>query len=234
MLGSLFANDAALSTKTYEFGDAASGRAYAVRVRCVPAENQHVERWVPHVVWSAATETCAELASPRHAPRDAFAFVRGASVLELGSGTGLCGMLCAELSGLERGCVLTDGSAGAVAELERAVALNPECVRLGVAATQLRWGDDAQLAELLAQRGGRLFEVVVGTDVVYEAQFVAPLLATAAAALREGGHLVLANHKFRFRAFNETVRASLAGFPLSLERHVLLSDQVDLLVFRRG
>src|SRR5690606_13463984 len=141
-------------------------------------------------------ETCAELA--KTARRD---LIEGKTILELGSGTGLCGLLCAMVSGAE--CVLTDGSDDAVAELERAAALNAEAC--AVKCRVLQWGDEAALAALVAERGGEKFDVVLGTDVVYEGQFVAPLLRTACGALKDGGALVLANHKYRFRSFRDVI-----------------------------
>ena len=225
MLGDLFSSDAEFTERKHAWRRGTTPEeSVEVTIRAVARENQHIERWVPHVVWSAAEEACEELVRPERTRT----LLEGRSVLELGSGTGLCGLVCGVLS---KAVVLTDGSEEAVEELEKTAALNPHAHVAGCAV--LWWGDVDGLGMVLGLVGGGGFDVVVGTDVVYEAEFIAPLLKSAVAALVEGGRLVLANHKFRFRAFAETIKKETGALPLVLEEHTLLHDQVDFLVFRK-
>jgi SAM-dependent methyltransferase len=141
------------------------------------------------VVWHAA-EAFGELLAG-----DLASEIVNRSVLELGSGTGLCGLLCSKISG--RLTVLTDGAEDSLDAMEDSIALNG--AQDLVKAHRLNWGSAEDAREILDRCGGP-FDMVIATDVIYEREAVGPLLQSASAVLRRSKHgkFLLANHKFRF------------------------------------
>ena len=103
-------------------------------------------------VWPAATAMCAWLANHT-------AEVQGSSVLELGAGTGACGLYAAALGATH--VLLTDGGSAALRELcDRNVAANAALFAPGarVVTTPLRWGRESGVLAAAAtgesERGG--------------------------------------------------------------------------------
>ncbi|KAF0691397.1 Aste57867_17365 [Aphanomyces stellatus] len=106
--------------------------------------------------------------------KDLFA---GKRVLELGSGLGLCGILAWHL-GAE--VLITDG------DEESMVLLLENCKLNGLdtdtMCKQLLWGE-----ELVPETQGS-YDVLIGADIIYEKQYVAPLFATASHFLSRTAH----------------------------------------------
>lgn len=129
--------------------------------------------------------------------------VRGARVLELGSGSGALGCVCAALGA--RAVVMTDYGCPPLLQLMRDnAALNsaPGC-ELHVA--QLAWGCAADLAALPVAAP----DLVVGSDLVYDDAHAAPLLETLR-GLPPGARVLLA-HRDRERSGLRAVQALLAA-----------------------
>lgn len=125
---------------------------------------------IPQYVWPAATPMCEWVAS--HA--DTF---RGKTVLELGCGTGVVGLVAAQYAHF---VVLTDGSPISLALVLESVAQS----RLdNCAVAPLRWGKADQLAEIKRACGVEHFDVVIGSDVFYFNNTLKCGLATARSAL---------------------------------------------------
>ena len=129
-----------------------------------------------------------------------------ARVLELGSGTGLCGLAAARLGA--RHVVLTDLEGllpALLANVERNTAHLRGLGPLDVQARAFEWGSD------LASLGGP-FDLVVASDVLYDRKHHAGLLATVR-GLAEAGASVLLAVKLRFpddeRAFFARLDAEL-------------------------
>ena len=189
--------------------------AVSLRVLSVSRENQHIDKFVPLVVWHAAEEACAALAG------DYAHLVQGKTVVELGSGTGLAGLVAAVVSGED--CLLTDGDAASVDAVSESVRLNGLQGRVRTA--QLQWGDVAAVRKV-----GRRFQVALATDVIYDRDAIAPLLTTAGAALEPGGRFVFFNHKFRFARLESELRLALDSVPgLALTETMRLGD-VDVFI----
>jgi methyltransferase-like protein 6 len=109
------------------------------------------------------------------------------SVVELGAGVGLAGILTSMLPGTKR-AVLTDYDRGALTLIEENISLNKRqesnssmsnCC--DIKAEFLEWGDDASgrnvmraLAEVETP-----FELVIGTDLLYSKDIVEPLFKSA-------------------------------------------------------
>jgi predicted nicotinamide N-methyase len=214
----LFTSNVGFEEQTLAFGD-----ALRVRLRFIHASNQHVDRFVSRVVWPSASELCAYLAARPE-------LVLGKRVLELGSGTGLCGLAVALLGA--RQVVLTDYNDPAMELLADNVALNGMQERC--TCRKLTWGD-REGARALAVEAGGLFDLVVGTDVVYEPACIRPLLSSAAHLLRPDGLFYLANCTIRYGGLESRVKATAKE--LGMHETVLPSivghdGRVDLSTFR--
>eukprot|EP00611_Tribonema_gayanum_P006933 TRINITY_DN16274_c0_g1_i1.p1 TRINITY_DN16274_c0_g1~~TRINITY_DN16274_c0_g1_i1.p1 ORF type:complete len:296 (-),score=68.01 TRINITY_DN16274_c0_g1_i1:23-862(-) len=109
--------------------------------------------------------------------------IAGRTVIELGAGLGLCGILCAKLGAsvvvTDGGDEFTEEALGALTEqVERNRSVTAAALECAV--ERLTWGDHD--AFLKAHREG--FDVVIAADVIYEADAVAPLLSTVTALLQ--------------------------------------------------
>jgi predicted nicotinamide N-methyase len=214
----LFTSNVGFEEQTLAFGD-----ALRVRLRFIHASNQHVDRFVSRVVWPSASELCTYLAARPE-------LVRGKRVLELGSGTGLCGLAVALLGA--RQVVLTDYNDPAMELLADNVALNG--VQERCLCRKLTWGDRESAHALAADAGGP-FDLVIGTDVVYEPACIRPLLSSAAHLLRPDGLFYLANCTIRYGGLESRVKATATE--LGMHETALPSIQgqdgrVDLSILR--
>ena len=108
--------------------------------------------------------------------------LRGKRVLELGSGTGLVGVVAARL-----GADVTVTDLPHVLEnLEENLRLNQDLVAAAggsVQAQVLRWGEESDVACL----GGN-YDVILGADVVYSDTLFVPLLCTLKWLVQKGGN----------------------------------------------
>jgi len=145
-------------------------------------------------VWPCASVLCTWLHNNEQ-------LVCGASVLELGSGTGACGLYASGL-GASR-VLLTDGSEGLLqliaANRERNARLLPSTSRVDI--EQLQWND------VPAPAGP--WDLVIGSDVTYgyEPDAQVALAATLSELLRAAGSSprVLLAHQHRDRKPDEAV-----------------------------
>ena len=128
--------------------------------------------------WDSASLLCDYMASPEHAPT----FRRHASVLELGAGPGLCGLLNHALFGgaPERTVVLTDGQPAACALLAKNVGINVADEEVHVC--RLRWGAADDLSGLPLPA----FDAVLAADCTFSEALNPLLVATAATLLAPG------------------------------------------------
>ena len=153
-------------------------------------------------VWDGALVLAAYLSRPATvAALEARLRSPCAAVLELGAGTGLAGLALAASTSLPRGAAVTlTDLAPLVAFLRDNVRRNakqlaaPGAARVAVAA--LRWGDANAAAAAAALTCGdetrRQVDCVIGADLCYRQENVAPLLAALAQLVRPGGVAVLA------------------------------------------
>ena len=195
----MFVSDAALIPRTYRFPPLVS-----VEIMAVASENQHIDKWVPLVVWNASVEMGKALANN-------VIDVRGKRVLELGSGTGLCGLVAALVS--RELCVLTDGAKCSVEALGQSARLNR--LQEHVICRQLFWGDMDAARQIVTEFGA--FPIVLATDLIYEVAAIEPLLFSALMILEPMGELFLANHKFRFPHLDTKLKDVLAKMPYGSE-----------------
>lgn len=184
-------------------------------IECIHEENQFVEAFVSRVVWPSAKLLGEYFCAP-----DRARLVQNKKVLELGAGTGLCGIVLAKIGAAQ--VVMTDGCAVAVRVIENNIRHN-EVDRVACA-EQLTWGNtDARNTK---------YEVCVGTDIVYEPEAVRPLMASVGALLAPGGIFYLANHTHRFAALEPVVLREAQSFNLTLVESCSLGEGIDLRVFQ--
>ncbi|KAG8468069.1 hypothetical protein KFE25_007121 [Diacronema lutheri] len=146
-------------------------------------------------IWPASLSFGAHLASCPD-------LVRGKSVVELGAGSGVAGILCAAF-GAEQAW-LTDLPA-ALPLIESNVARN-ERVATRCTAWPCRWGEDADIAALLEQAGVPAFDVIVASELVYKQRpsTFAALVDTMLALGHETSR-VLVVYEFRDELFDDLV-----------------------------
>ncbi|GKU93481.1 hypothetical protein SLEP1_g7073 [Rubroshorea leprosula] len=90
--------------------------------------------------------------------------LQGCSVIELGSGVGITGILCSRFC---HEVVLTDHNDEVLKILKRNIELhsssiNPSCA--GLKAEKLEWGNSDQINKILCKRSGG-FDMVLGADI---------------------------------------------------------------------
>lgn len=163
-------------TRTYRFG------AHAVTLRDASA----VTGGLGWRVWRAALILCDMLAERP-------SLVAGARVLEVGAGCGACGLLAAQL-GAQR-TVLTDCLPGLLDALAANVTLN-QTHDASVCVRHLDWSDDAAEDASPSPAHERLphdeaFDVVIGSDVMYEHEHAAALPSVLARHLASCGFALL-------------------------------------------
>mmetsp|Transcript_1135 Transcript_1135/g.2976 ORF Transcript_1135/g.2976 Transcript_1135/m.2976 type:complete len:255 (-) Transcript_1135:109-873(-) len=142
--------------------------------------------------------------------------LHGRRVLELGAGTGACGIAAAKLGA--RHTVLSDADVSAslateggwqtrstLAQLAENVALNGLRANVDVAVAELRWGSSRQAAAV-GRRWGP-FDTLIASDVLYYPPATYERLATTIRALTvPGAHVVLS---FKVRHGDEASFARL-------------------------
>lgn len=126
-------------------------------------------------IWDASSYTARMLLACKH-------LFAGCNVLELGAGA--AGVVALAAARVGRSVLSTDGSALVLDHLRANIAANAHkvvCERVRVA--QLAWGDAADVAAVRAlQPGG--FDLIVGSDLLYQRPALPLLMSTCAALLR--------------------------------------------------
>lgn len=221
--------------------------AVTVEIRCVPGENRQIERFVPLCVWQGAEEACREMVRNKAHREELFKDRR--RIIELGAGTGLCGLVAGKLLPRRQGdddallLLLTDGDDEAVGYLRESIALNH--LSEVALSRRLRWGHAADVEEALriatadaaaAACESTPYDLCLATDVIYEEQSIPALLQCASRLLRpETGILHLVNHRYRFRGLRDAVEAEAAKANLELISTCTIGadNLVDVYVYRR-
>ncbi|XP_020107670.1 protein N-lysine methyltransferase METTL21A [Ananas comosus] len=112
--------------------------------------------------------------------------LEGRSVIELGSGVGITGILCSRLC---REVVLTDHNEEVLEIIKKNIELqsslgNPGST--GLKAEKLEWGNVDQISQIL-ERHPRGFDLILGADICFQQSSVPPLFDTVEKLLRTQG-----------------------------------------------
>jgi protein-lysine N-methyltransferase EEF2KMT len=105
--------------------------------------------------------------------------VQGASVLELGAGTGYVSIMCAKFLGAKH-VIASDGSYDVVANLPENFYLNELDNSDILSVLELKWGHALLGTEEEEWIGGRNLDLVLGADVTYDKRVVPTLVSTLA------------------------------------------------------
>jgi predicted nicotinamide N-methyase len=135
--------------------------------------------------WTGAATLCEYMAS------EPSMFENAKSVLELGAGPGLCGLVHASLW-CGRTVVVTDGHQAACSLITKNIGLNK--MDAAVHSCRLRWGsvdDHAECDEDIAALPLQSYDCIIASDCFFNTEVLAPFTRTAARLLTSGGALVL-------------------------------------------
>ena len=116
----------------------------------------------------------------------------GISVCELGCGTGVFGMIGLSNSSNVSSLTCTDGNTEAVAlaryNHDKWMSLGLIPNHMTVNFNKLNWGVESDAKELCCQlNGGKLYDVVIGSELLYYRTDVTQLVQTVIALIKEEG-----------------------------------------------
>ncbi len=167
-LAYMFDGAAATEERTLQLTKDIAVRYYCLEASEDAAKTAHISG---HSAWPAAATLAKRVVED-------WDLLPHRSALELGCGCGVVGLACAAL-GCQR-VEFTDRDEGALKLARRAVELQGFS---GCTAARRSWG--------AAEFAGETFDLVVGSDLIYDPGVVGPLVAAAAAALADGGCFLL-------------------------------------------
>ena len=146
-------------------------RDWNFKIKLLSKEFQHTCKSTGLMLWESARLMASVLASNQ-------TIVSGKKVLELGSGCGgICSMIATKTAHL---VVPTDGDDKALELLHENVTTNLEESLLSkLHVKKLFWGNKEHLESVKKLSGDKGFDVIIGTDVTYVAEYIMPLFQTA-------------------------------------------------------
>mmetsp|Transcript_13564 Transcript_13564/g.29459 ORF Transcript_13564/g.29459 Transcript_13564/m.29459 type:complete len:243 (+) Transcript_13564:162-890(+) len=171
-LWSLFQEQDKYQTFQYSFGD----DDIRIRLKGRKAEDGQILKSTGLTVWRASSLLCDFLYENAN-------IVKNKSVLELGAGVGLCGILAQKIGAST--VILTDGDTDTLSQMRSNVARNIDAKQKSrnITCQQLIWG--RKLDEFYRQwaPNDRGFDVVMGSDIVYIEDMVEQLFETVSRLL---------------------------------------------------
>ncbi|KAJ4724473.1 protein N-lysine methyltransferase METTL21A-like [Melia azedarach] len=113
--------------------------------------------------------------------------LQGSSIIELGSGVGITGILCSRFC---REVLLTDHNDEVLKILKKNIELhtssgNPNS-NTGLAVEKLEWGNSDQINQILQKYSGG-FDLILGADICFQQSSIPPLFDTVEQFLRIKG-----------------------------------------------
>eukprot|EP00978_Attheya_sp_CCMP212_P007268 scaffold16926_cov59-Attheya_sp.AAC.2 len=194
ILGSLFADPDPTDVFFFEFGS-----NIKIPLRGIKAENGQTLHSTGLTLWRASHLLCNYLVS--HTKE----IVENKTILELGAGLGLCGILAHKLG--TRSVVLTDGDTDTLAEMRHNVLINTNQTTekqdgskiSTITCRQLRWGRNVdtffeqqkQVQTAINERWNG-YDIIMGSDIIYVEEIIEPLFQTVVTLLGKDGKFLLA------------------------------------------
>ncbi|XP_035690261.1 protein N-lysine methyltransferase METTL21A-like isoform X1 [Branchiostoma floridae] len=154
---------------SYRWEDYSVGRGVTVRLLAVQdgGEGKTASCLTGQMVWPAARVLSQYIV-------DQPELVQTRTVLELGAGTGLLGLVAAKLSPCPRKVVLTDNNMTTLDMMEANIEENFPTQTTIPRCAHLHWGEN--LDKFLSDHGK--FDVILGADVILWTQYIRPLFKT--------------------------------------------------------
>eukprot|EP01060_Flectonema_neradi_P001059 TRINITY_DN10627_c0_g1_i1.p1 TRINITY_DN10627_c0_g1~~TRINITY_DN10627_c0_g1_i1.p1 ORF type:complete len:269 (+),score=44.16 TRINITY_DN10627_c0_g1_i1:87-893(+) len=131
---------------------------------------QQTDSDIGTTVYTAAVQVSRLLENLQATPNETFPSLKGATVLELGSGTGLVGLVAAALGAR---VLVTDLTGPVLDNLKHNVDQLPLSIRKNITVSELRWGDPVSLPDTFSK-----LDIILAVEVVYQKEFVPPLVDT--------------------------------------------------------
>ncbi|TNV72380.1 hypothetical protein FGO68_gene12920 [Halteria grandinella] len=222
--GDLFQQDGTFEhiTESYEFP--ASG--VSLEIQQMEYENCQLEVGVPLVVWRAS------LSLSQWLDKNQTQWLKSSSdpvsALELGSGTGLLGLftikrLLQENQGSK--VTLTDMEQSSLDLLAKNIELNALTTEQ-VSASYLKWGD------FTSPIGEQSFDLIVGSDIIYNNYVLEPLAQTIEKLLKPGSNAYIANNKVRYDNYGRQFEVELEKAGLIVQERIDIQEDKGTQVMR--
>ncbi|PRP84655.1 putative nicotinamide N-methyltransferase-like [Planoprotostelium fungivorum] len=142
-------------------------------------------------IWPVAREFCEYL----HTQRERLS---GRNILELGAGTGMCGLYTSHLC---RRVMITDGDDAVVSIVKKNVELNG---LKNVLVEKLWWGDHLSTERLLRENSEG-YDVIIGSEILYHESHAPSLVQTVNQLLSSKGGLFIMAIAVRIRSVLNTL-----------------------------
>lgn len=176
--------------------------------------------------WPAGLALAAALASME-------GLVAGRAVLDLGAGAGVAGLAAAAAGAASVRLTDRDPWALECAAASAVATLGAAAAAAVVSTSPLDWSDEGAVAAAAdAAPGGRGWDFVLATDVLYDAAAAEPVAAALGALLAPGGVALVADPARRAPAHRAAFQAALAALrpPLVLESWTAVGPAGELAV----
>ncbi|EFA77851.1 hypothetical protein PPL_09349 [Heterostelium album PN500] len=165
----------------YNFGD------LELSIRGQELQNQNIQPSTGLLPWPAASIMSSFIAKHNELFVDK-------NVLELGTGVGICGLIASRYA---RSVLLSDGDTATFDQLNKNIELNshlynvngPSSSSLSQSkkpkAIKLRWGKDETLEQLKSDLCFQPYDIIIGSDLIYQDSSIEPLFYTVNQLLAE-------------------------------------------------
>nr|PNR56969.1 hypothetical protein PHYPA_003962 [Physcomitrium patens] len=139
----------------------------------------------------------------------------GVSVIELGSGVGLNGLLCARYS---RHVVMTDHNTTVLKVMKKNVELQGDTLQSKVDCEELDWGNEVHVGHIKETYPDG-FDLILGADICYHQSAVKPLFATVKALMElrpVGSCKFILGYVSRFKSNDIAVNAEVQRLKMDI------------------
>ncbi|XP_066299844.1 protein N-lysine methyltransferase METTL21A-like [Branchiostoma lanceolatum] len=210
---------------SYRWEEYRVGRGVKVRLLAVQdgGEGKTASCLTGQMVWPAARVLSQHIV-------DHPELVQARTVLELGAGTGLLGLVAAKLSPCPKKVVLTDNNMTTLDMMEANVEENfPIQTTMPPRCAHLHWGEN--LNKFLHDHGK--FDVILGADVILWKQYIRPLFETVKKLLSQTDTATfLLCYQCRYAELKDKVyeaakEVHLVGEEIQLEENAAFVEQED-------